>query len=133
MQQKLQNFAKMCKITTKLFKNLQNCAKNCVQNRKISTVGQIKPDGVSSVSIFFHLCQTLVQLARAGIPIVLLASTNPRRIILPKSHRTPLTRYPPPHDGPSLTPYHPSTPDPPHPVWPPERCPDLSGGWPGWT
>ena len=44
-----QHFFKMLKNTTKLCKNAQTCAKNCVQNRKIST------DCFTSVSIFLHL------------------------------------------------------------------------------
>ena len=135
MRKNVQKCAKMCKMCKngqkcakkrkELFKNAQICAKNCVQNRKISTVGQIKPDGVSSVSIFFHLCQTLVQLARAGIPIVLLASTNPRRIILPKSHRTPLTRYPHPSRRPLPHPISPLNPGPPSPCMAPREVSRL--------
>ena len=34
------NFAKMLKNTTKLCKDAQTCATNCVQNQKISTAGK---------------------------------------------------------------------------------------------
>ena len=52
----MQTNAKICKHTTELCKNLQNCAKIAFKPQKMAQLEKICTAGITHVTLFLHLC-----------------------------------------------------------------------------